>query len=117
MTKKNLLSTHILDLSLGQAASHVSVQLEFQTSSSKWKILNKTKTNLEGRVQNLLPAQFALKAGCYRLTFGTQEYFLKTKRTCFFPVALIVFQVTDPQQHYHIPLLLSPYGYSTYRGT
>lgn len=107
---------HVLDTSLGKPASGVPVLLEFQ-SSKNWKELARSQTNMDGRVSQLLPESSKLEVGRYRITFDTGVYFKKNNTNGFYPYAQIVFEVLDPSQHYHIPLLLSPFGYSTYRGS
>jgi 5-hydroxyisourate hydrolase len=112
-----MITTHVLDTSLGQPASGLSVVLAVQTSTGVWTPLGKGRTNADGRVSNLLSTDHALVAQVYRLTFGVAGYFRSMGRTTFYPEVSIVFQVVDPTQHYHVPLLLSPFGYSTYRGS
>jgi 5-hydroxyisourate hydrolase len=91
------------------------VTLEMQTADS-WQELAKGNTDSDGRLKGLL-GTLVLKAGTFRLTFETGEYFARRKTETLYPQISIVFEVRDPQQHYHIPLLLSPFGYSTYRGS
>jgi 5-hydroxyisourate hydrolase len=110
------ITTHILDISAGVPAQGVSVFLEQQTADS-WEIIGKGKTDDDGRLRNLLDADFALQAGNYRLTFDTGEYFANKEIENFYPQVTIIFSVKDATQHYHVPLLLSPFGYSTYRGS
>lgn len=110
------ITTHILDLSLGRPAAHVSVLLESQASSGAWSELARAATDHDGRV-NTFPAADSLQAGMHRLTFDTRAYFAARNSATLYPQVIIVFEVTDPRAHYHIPLLLSPYGYSTYRGS
>lgn len=107
-----MISTHILDLNLGLPAAGVSVELE-TGSGDKWRSLKSEKTNADGRIQ------FDVKpeAGHYRLTFKIEEYFKKQKQEPFFTVAPVTFHITDVKRKYHIPLLLSSFGYSTYRGS
>ncbi len=79
--------------------------------------LAKGRTNSDGRLPDLLPSSHILQPGTYRLTFDTDSYFTAAGATSFYPLVQITFTITDPGQHYHVPLLLSPYGYSTYRGS
>jgi 5-hydroxyisourate hydrolase len=98
------ISTHILDTSAGKPASGVTVHL-FRAQA----LLNSLATNADGRIPALLPPGFEFTPGTYRLLFEVQGP--------FFPEVTIVFEVKDALAHYHVPLLLSPYGYSTYRGS
>ncbi len=120
MTPKNTMSpitTHILDLSSGRPARGVPVTLEFRTRKQAWKLLGKGKTDAHGRLKNLLPDRYRLEAGTYRLHFDVAAYFRAQRRESFFPEASVIFTVKNTRRHYHVPLLLSSYGYSTYRGS
>lgn len=110
------ITTHVLDTSRGRPASGVPVVLEIQAENG-WRELGRAETDADGRVRQLLPAGRALTAGVYRLTFGIETYFRAQGIKGFYPEASIVFHVRDANQHHHVPLLLSPYGYSTYRGS
>lgn len=103
------LSTHVLDASRGSPAAGVAVRL----TTTGGRELAATVTDADGRVRDL----GALAAGDYRLTFATGEYFAATGQQGFYPEVVVTFTVTDPGQHHHVPLLLSPYAYSTYRGS
>ena len=111
------ISTHILDTSRGVAAAGVGVSLERMDPGNKWISLARTTTDADGRAMGLLPAGTALDAGTYRLHFETGAYFAASGVQVFFPSVDVVFTVTDAARHHHVPLLLSPFGYSTYRGT
>lgn len=104
------ISTHVLDAALGGPARAVGVAL---TSADGVEIAAGT-TDDAGRIAELGPER--LDAGAYRLLFATGEYFAGTGRDTFYPVVAIDFTIADPDQHYHVPLLLSPFAYSTYRG-
>jgi 5-hydroxyisourate hydrolase len=110
------ITTHVLDTSRGRPASGVPVLLEIR-ENQRWREIGEGRTDEDGRVRQLLPAGFALLRGIYRLTFGTGIYFEEQKIEGFYPETTIVFHVRDANQHHHVPLLLSPYGYSTYRGS
>jgi 5-hydroxyisourate hydrolase len=110
------LTTHVLDTARGRPAAGLPVRLERQQGDGRWFELAVRATNADGRVPDLLPAA-ALVAGIYRLTFHTGAYFAGQGVAGFYPYAIVVFEVQDPDQHYHVPLLLSPFGYSTYRGS
>lgn len=111
------ITTHVLDLALGAPARGVTVKLELHTKDKGWVTLADRKTDEDGRVRDLLATGARLDAGRYRLTFATGDYFRGRNQDCFHPEAAITFDVNDVAQHYHVPLLLSPYGYSTYRGS
>lgn len=111
------ISVHVLDQVHGEPAPSVGVTLEEQASDHEtWSLLSQQTTNAQGRVGNLLPAKQALHKGIYRVTFATGDWFTAHTQSTFFPSVTVTFRVDDPAQGYHIPLLLSPYGYSTYRG-
>jgi 5-hydroxyisourate hydrolase len=107
-----MISTHILDTSLGSPAANVTVELEKMVGNG-WQLVGKEATNQDGRIA------FASKseAGTYRLQFHVEEYFRKNNQTPFFTLVLVIFTLTDTARKYHVPLLLNPYGYSTYRGS
>jgi len=106
----------VLDTSRGRPASGVPVLLEFQGEEG-WREIARTETDADGRARQLLPPGSALTAGTWRLTFGVGKYFETSGVESFYPEASIVFVIRDTEQHYHVPLLLSPFGYSTYRGS
>ena len=112
----NPLSVHVLNLENGLPSPGVHVTLEQQVGQN-WQMLSQGVTNDQGRIGELFPAQLTLKAGEYRVVFKTGEYFKKAGRDTFFPEIPVIFEVKNADQHYHIPLLLSPYGFSTYRGS
>ena len=111
------ITTHILDVSTGIPARGIGVTLERQTSSGDWEIIGRGATDDDGRLRDLLASNADFEAGNYRLTFDTGAYFAAQQIEGFYPQAVIVFTVRDAAQHYHVPLLLSPFGYSTYRGS
>jgi 5-hydroxyisourate hydrolase len=107
------ITTHILDTSIGRPASGVTLILA-KGSGGGWKTVGRGTTDIDGRCATLLKGK--LKMGTYRLTFGVASYFKRTRQTAFYPSVSIVFTVRD-SRHHHVPLLLSPWGYSTYRGS
>ena len=112
------ITTHILDTSRGSPAREVPITLEYlQSPPSLWQLIASAKTNADGRAPSLLPTGHILAAGTYRLAFDTAAYFATQKIETFYPRVEILFTIKDPHQHHHIPLLISPYGYSTYRGS
>jgi len=111
------ITTHVLDTSRGQPAEGVPVRLELESADGSWKQIGKGITDVDGRVQDLLPSGFALHSGVYRLVFDTESYFAGQSIEGFYREVSIVFAIRDPAEHYHVPILLSPFGYSTYRGS
>ena len=109
------ISTHVLDLSLGRPATGVPVYLEQQASSGDWHPLASGETDAEGRCKNLVPS--GVSPGVYRIRFDTHRYFQKLHIEGLYPEVLVIFFVRDASAHHHIPLLLSPNGYTTYRGS
>jgi len=110
------ITTHVLDVSLGKPAANIAVILETQSSGGGWSEVARGVTDTDGRLRDW-PAAKTLPAGIYRLIFDTKAYFAARKLASLYPQVVIVFEVRDAQEHYHIPLLLSPFGYSTYRGS
>lgn len=119
----SMITTHVLDLALGKPAERVAVVLARQTSTGQWAELARDHTDADGRIKSwpagtsTLEEAVTLEAGVYRLEFATDEYFRRTARPSFHPTVAIHFEVADPADRYHVPLLLSPFGYSTYRGS
>jgi 5-hydroxyisourate hydrolase len=110
------ITTHILDTSRGRPASGVVAVLEIR-SGAEYRELGRGATDEDGRLRTLLPAGEPLARGIYRLVFHTGAYFAAQAVECFYPEVTITFEVRAPEQHYHVPLLLNPYGFSTYRGS
>lgn len=110
------ITTQVLDTARGQPASGLPVTLEIQAADGRWKQLGHGMTDADGRVRTLLPEGTPLVIGSYRLLFETAAYFVANRVEGFFPRVTVLFEVRDPDQHYHVPLLLSPHGYSTFRG-
>jgi 5-hydroxyisourate hydrolase len=108
------ITTHVLDTSRGCPAAGVPVLLE-RALDSDWQPVGRGTTDADGRVRDLLSP--APEEGRYRLTFDTGAYFRAIGATGFYPEVSVTFVVGDGEQHYHVPLLLSPFGYSTYRGS
>ncbi|MCB2375987.1 hydroxyisourate hydrolase [Hymenobacter sp. BT635] len=109
------ITTHILDTTLGRPAQGVTIALA-ALQSETWVELARGRTNQDGRIPDLLPQGQQLPLGTYQMKFFTQEYFERQGTTIFYPFVEIVFNVLAAE-HYHIPLLLNPFGYSTYRGS
>ena len=103
-----MITTHVLDTAQGRPAAGIPVRLELREPQG-WTLLGAGVTDADGRLRTLTAGP--LRAGAYRLTFETRA------RSAFFPEVAITFEVADAGAHYHVPLLLSPFGYSTYRGS
>ena len=110
------ITTHVLDTSGGRPASGVPVVLERQAQDGGWEKLGSGETDSDGRLKTLLQSDARLAPGVYRLVFDTAHYFRARNETAFYPTVIVVFETTA-EQHYHVPVLLSPFGYSTYRGS
>ena len=110
------ITSHVLDTALGRPARHLSVRIDRLDAGGAWTTLGDAFTDEDGRV-NQFPGAAQLPGGTYRVTFDTAAYFEAAQRPVFFPQVDVVFRVDDAEAHVHIPLLLSPFGYSTYRGT
>jgi 5-hydroxyisourate hydrolase len=111
------ISTHILDTAKGKPAAGVSVSLEYQEPSGKWLSLALEQTDQDGRCAELLPDNATLVEGVYRLMFDTASYFAACGVDGLYPAVEVLFRVRKGETHFHIPLLLSPNGYTTYRGS
>ena len=111
------ITTHVLDTSLGRPAASVSVLLERRTGHGEWSAVGRGETNADGRLASLMPLGEPLTPGVYRMTFDTGRYFEAQAVQGFYPEVVVVFETSPSESHYHVPLLLSPFGYSTYRGT
>ena len=108
------ITTHVLDTSRGRPAEGVPVRLERRLGSA-WSMVGSSRTDRDGRARDLAAGE--PETGTYRLTFDTAAYFESSGDEGFYPVVEVVFEVRDSSQHHHVPLLLSPFGYSTYRGS
>jgi 5-hydroxyisourate hydrolase len=111
------LSTHVLDIAQGRPAEGITIILEARDTAGNWQEAGRGVTNPDGRVPSMLPPETPLSVGTYRMTFMTGPYLKKSGSSGFYPEVPVLFEVLDAAQHYHVPLLLSPYGYSTYRGS
>ncbi len=113
----NSISTHVLDTSLGRPAAGIAVVLRAAGAPHDGGVIGRAMTDADGRVVALVPPATALEAGTYELTFSVGSYFATAMRESFYEEIVIRFHVAPGAQHYHVPLLLSPFGYSTYRGS
>jgi 5-hydroxyisourate hydrolase len=111
------ISTHILDTVHGRPAKDVGVRLEKKNTSGDWRLLASARTDQDGRCPQLLPEGEDLSAGVYRLIFDSGNYYVPQKIDALYPVVEVTFQAREDESHFHIPLLLSPNGYTTYRGS
>jgi 5-hydroxyisourate hydrolase len=112
------ITTHVLDTSAGRPAEGVPVVLERAApEGGGWEVVGRGTTDADGRQRELAPDGGRLAGGTYRLTFDTGAYFTRTGRQAFFPQVSVVFAIGEGEEHEHVPLLLNPYGYSTYRGS
>ncbi len=109
------ITSHILDTSKGKPAEGITIVL-YQGGNDEWKEINRSITNTDGRTPSPINAENVLQQGIYKLRFETKDYFDKESIPTFYPFVEIIFELKD-EVHYHIPLLLNPYGYSTYRGS
>lgn len=110
------ISTHILDMVNGKPATDVAVRLERKGEAGDWKLLTSARTDQDGRCAQLLPEEES-SSGIYRVVFDTASYFATRQIEAMYPVVEITFRVKGGESHFHIPLLLSPHGYTTYRGS
>ncbi len=111
----NPLSVHVLNLQDGLPSSHVVVTLE-KLEGERWTLLNTASTDERGRIAALFPEGAKFDTGTYRVTFKTGKWYAEHQQKTFFPEIPVIFTADGSVPHYHVPLLLSQYGYSTYRG-
>jgi hydroxyisourate hydrolase len=113
--KMGQVTKHVLDTSAGMPGKEISVRL-LQSVNNEWKTIAQGITNADGRVPDLLPGGRTLSAGNCKIIFETGDYYAKQNIKTFYPAVEILFTIFD-DSHYHVPLLISPFGYSTYRGS
>jgi 5-hydroxyisourate hydrolase len=111
------ITTHVLDTSTGRPAAGVAIRLEFCESGGAWRAAGHGSTDADGRLRTLIGADTPLAAGAYRLTFDTGAYFRGRAIEPFHPRVAVEFSVPEATADYHVPLLISPFGYTTYRGS
>ena len=110
------ITTHVLDIARGRPASGLAVVLDMQVANG-WQEVGRGATDGDGRLRTLMDPSATLLAGVYRLVFDTGAYFRSEGTRAFYPEVVVTFETVTGDDHYHVPLLLSPFGYSTYRGT
>lgn len=115
-TMRSPITTHALDTHLGKPATQLPIQLHKRDESGEWKLLASGTTNSDGRIADLLPPG-SLQTGIYQMRFDTGTYFAARQTPTFYPEVLVTFAIHATDEHYHVPLLISPYGFSTYRGS
>ncbi|MGH7761975.1 MAG: hydroxyisourate hydrolase [Candidatus Dormibacteraceae bacterium] len=110
-----IISTHVLDTTRGRPAAGLAVTLRRRGADGDWSVVGRAVTDADGRVKDLAGA--ALAPGDYRLEFATGKYFTASDTEVFYPEVFVTVVASEKDAHLHVPLLLSPFGYSTYRGT
>lgn len=110
------ITTHVLDTALGKPAEGIKISLQKPAGDDQWEEITSGVTNVDGRIANFMSDGQEIETGTYRMFFYTKEYFEKLSIKGFYPEVVVIFEILDTR-HYHIPLLLSPFGYSTYRGS
>jgi 5-hydroxyisourate hydrolase len=111
------ITTHVLDIAAGKPAKGIAVLIEIGQGPDRWAELARGVTDGDGRIGQFAPPLTTLKPGLYRLRFLTAAYFTAVGIHGFYPEVDVIVQIDDPAQHYHVPVLLSPFGYTTYRGS
>jgi 5-hydroxyisourate hydrolase len=112
----SVITTHVLDTARGRPAAGVAVELAVRHEDA-WRPIGSGTTDTEGRLRDLTPEPTPVEPGVYRLVFDTGGYFHQRGEAAFYPRVVVEFEVVAGETHYHVPLLLSPFGYATYRGT
>ncbi len=109
------LSSHILDITSGKPATGVKITLSKKDKNDNWITVDEKNTDVNGRIKDFLKQDGTNNTGIYKLTFHTSPYFKSLGQKSFYPFVEVVFELVD-NEHYHVPITLSPFGYSTYRG-
>jgi 5-hydroxyisourate hydrolase len=111
------ITTHVLDTARGRPAAGVPVVLEQMDAREQTQVIGRGVTDADGRLRALTDPNVPFVPGVYRLTFDTRTYFSALGLPAFYPHVSVTFEVAAGETHYHVPLLLSPFGYTTYRGS
>ncbi len=111
------ISTHVLDTSRGRPAAGIAISLERLNAGEGWSPLSQAVTDDDGRVKAFVLTEPELGPGTYRLVFSVEKYFEELRQPSFYPEVTVTFLIEAGAEHYHVPLLISPFGYSTYRGS
>lgn len=112
-----MITTHVLDTARGRPAPGVAVALDARAADRGWRTIASGETDADGRLRRLVPDGVPIVPGVYRLVFDTRRYFAAAGVDAFYPEVVVVFEVAAGETHYHVPLLLAPFGYTTYRGS
>lgn len=112
-----MITTHVLDTTLGRPAAGVAIVLELSLGPHEWRTIGYGETDADGRLRSLMPEGTPVVPGVYRLVFDTRHYFERQGTPSFYPHVIVVFQTLPNETHYHVPLLVGPFGYTTYRGS
>ena len=112
-----MVTTHVLDTSRGRPAAGMAVVLERSVGEHEWRTIGCGETDADGRLRTLVPEGTPLAVGVYRLVFDTRHYFERQGTATFYPHVIVVFTTLPNEAHYHVPLLIGPFGYTTYRGS
>lgn len=111
------ITTHVLDIARGRPAAGLTVVLDMRVADGRWQEVGRGATDGDGRLRTLMEPSATLLPGIYRLVFDAGAYFRSEGNRAFYPEVVVTFEAVAGEAHYHVPLLLSPFGYSTYRGT
>ena len=111
------ITTHVLDTARGRPAAGVPVVLERNLGSARWQTIGRGETDADGRLRSLMPDAATLTPGIYRLIFDTRRYFEMQGTGTVYPQVIVIFETTAGETHYHMPLLIGPFAYTTYRGS
>ena len=111
------ITTHILDTARGRPAAGIPVVLEQHSGGGEWTAIGRGETDHDGRLGTLHPEDTPLVPAVYRIRFQTRRYFESLHIDVFYPEVVVVFETTAGESHYHVPLLIAPFGFTTYRGT
>ena len=112
-----MITTHVLDTARGRPAAGMAVVLELSVGTQEWRTIGYGETDVDGRLRSLVAEGSVVAPGVYRLVFDTHQYFERQGTATFYPHVIVVFTTQPNEAHYHVPLLVGPFGYTTYRGS